>query len=104
MNISPFKLEGFWKKYEFTVPYLLCCSDTEPPGHPLLRKEIAALYSSLSLEAIFTFAEDLVRTQGVLIMSGSVFDFPGNFFRIGFGKQNMSDILKRFESHLQQQG
>lgn len=84
MNIPPFKLEEFWKKYEFTTPYLLCCSDaetwgmdelvsmadpdskklwqsltlgyTEPPGHPVLRQEIASLYSSLTGEDIFTFA------------------------------------------------
>lgn len=53
--------------------------------------------------SVETFAEDLVRTQGVLIMPGSVFDLPGNFFRIGFGKKNMGDILQRFESYLQQQ-
>lgn len=47
------------------------------------------------------FAQDLVKTQGVLIMPGSVFDLPGNFFRIGFGKQNMPDILSRFEKYLQ---
>lgn len=49
------------------------------------------------------FAEELIRTQGVLIMPGSVFDLPGNFFRIGFGRENMPAILKRFESYLQQQ-
>lgn len=54
--------------------------------------------------SVETFAEDLVRTQGVLIMPGSVFDLPGNFFRIGFGKKNMSGILQRFELYLQQQG
>lgn len=50
------------------------------------------------------FAEDLVRTEGVLIMPGSVFDLPGNFFRIGFGKKNMAGILERFESYLHRQG
>lgn len=54
--------------------------------------------------SIETFAEDLVNTEGVLIMPGSVFDLPGNFFRIGFGKKNMPSILERFESYLQQQG
>ena len=29
MKIPDFKLEEFWKKYEFTSPYLLCCSDAE---------------------------------------------------------------------------
>lgn len=54
--------------------------------------------------AVEVFAEDLVRTEGVLIMPGSVFDLPGNFFRIGFGKRNMVGILERFESYLHSQG
>jgi len=49
------------------------------------------------------FAEDLVRSEGVLIMPGSVFDLPGNFFRIGFGKKNMPGILQRFETYLRAQ-
>lgn len=53
---------------------------------------------------IETFAEDLVRTEGVLIMPGSVFDLAGNFFRVGFGKKNMVSILERFESYLHHQG
>jgi aspartate/methionine/tyrosine aminotransferase len=84
MKIPPFKLEEFWKKYEFTAPYLLCCSDaeswklseileladpetrmlweslnlgyTESPGLPLLRKEIAKLYSHIDSEQVLTFA------------------------------------------------
>ena len=131
MKIPDFKLEEFWKKYEFTAPYLLCCSDaetwtlqellaiadedskklwqslalgyTESPGHPLLRQEIARFYSSVKADEILTFAEDLVRTEGILIMPGSVFELPGNFFRIGFGKRNMLSILERFESYLQRQ-
>ncbi len=51
---------------------------------------------------IDTFAKGLVRTTGILIMPGSVFDLPGNYFRIGFGKKNMPDILEKFEAYLQQ--
>ena len=29
MKINNFKLERFFAKYEFTAPYLLCCSDCE---------------------------------------------------------------------------
>lgn len=61
---------------------------------------VLKLLLPLSVE---NFAEDLVRTEGVLIMPGSVFDLPGNFFRIGFGKKNMPSILERFETYLQQQ-
>ena len=84
MKIAPFKLEEFWKKYEFCTKYLLCASDpeswtlqelleladpdsrklwdtlwlgyTESPGHPLLREEIAKLYNTIDSEQILTTA------------------------------------------------
>lgn len=46
------------------------------------------------------FIEKLVEEAGVLIMPGSVFDFSGNFFRIGFGRRSMPEALKRFEQYL----
>lgn len=59
---------------------------------------VLKLLLPISVEA---FAEGLVEREGVLIIPGSVFDLPGNFFRIGFGKKNMPEILKRFESYIQ---
>ncbi len=46
------------------------------------------------------FNEALVEKAGVLIMPGSIFDYPGNYFRIGFGRLNMPEILDRFEQFL----
>jgi len=83
--MKPFKLEEYLTQYEFSAPYLLCCSDaesfgvpeiiamagdaerklwdnlrlsyTEPYGHPLLRAEIAAsLYPGLGAQNILCFA------------------------------------------------
>lgn len=83
MNI--FKLEAFFARYEFSVKYLLCCSDaesfvmsevldmangeekelwsnlrlgyTEYPGLPILRKTVAEeLYSGLGADNILMFA------------------------------------------------
>ena len=80
-----FKLEEYLTQYEFSAPYLLCCSDaesfsmaevlaksshqeqilwhelrlgyTEPHGHPLLRKAIAEqLYPGLHQDNILCFA------------------------------------------------
>ena len=34
-------------------------------------------------------AEALVHKQGVLLMPSRIYDFPGNYFRIGFGRKNM---------------
>lgn len=50
--------------------------------------------------SVETFAEELVEKMGVLIMPGSVIDLPGNYFRIGFGRKNMVQILARFEKFL----
>jgi aspartate/methionine/tyrosine aminotransferase len=92
MRISPFRLERYFAQYEFNTPYLLCSSDceslsvgelmamspqvreefqglwlgyTESQGNPVLRHEIAALYTGLeprnilvhsgAQEAIFLF-------------------------------------------------
>ena len=74
MNLSPFKLERYFAKYEFNTEYLLCSSDceamsiadllaleegaaekfqnvwlgyTESTGSPSLRKEIANIYETI---------------------------------------------------------
>ena len=83
MKIQPFQLERYFAKYEFTAPYLLCCSDcesftvgellqferdaqaafsslwlgyTESQGHPELRAQIAALYQHISPDDILVHA------------------------------------------------
>jgi len=45
-------------------------------------------------------ARELVETRGVLILPGSIFDWPGNHFRIGFGRSDMPQSLARFEDYL----
>ena len=89
MNLSPFKLERYFAKYEFNTEYLLCSSDceamsiadllsmeegagdkfqnvwlgyTESLGSPSLRKEIAGIYSSVQPEdvLVFTGAEEAI--------------------------------------------
>jgi len=50
--------------------------------------------------SVDVFTEQLVKETGVLIMPASVFDDSGNFFRIGFGRKNMPEVLKKFEHFL----
>ena len=50
--------------------------------------------------SIDAFTEQLVKETGILILPGSVFDVPGNFFRIGFGRKNMPEVLEVFERYL----
>ncbi|MFL7812644.1 MAG: aminotransferase class I/II-fold pyridoxal phosphate-dependent enzyme [Anaerolineales bacterium] len=46
------------------------------------------------------FCHQLVTQAGVLLLPGSVFDHPGNHFRIGFGRANLPDALERLETFL----
>jgi len=79
MQISPFKLERYFARYEFQAKYLLSSSDcesltvgdllalepgaaegfqqhwlgyTEPPGAPSLRREISRIYTQISPEQV----------------------------------------------------
>jgi hypothetical protein len=38
-----------------------------------------------------------VDKEGVLLLPGDVYDFPGNHFRLGLGRTNMPEALARLE-------
>ena len=46
---------------------------------------------------INTFTEELVDKEGVLLLPGTVYDYPGNYFRLGFGRKDMPEALTRLE-------
>jgi aspartate/methionine/tyrosine aminotransferase len=46
------------------------------------------------------FCHDLVVEAGVLLLPGTIYDDPGNHFRIGFGRKNLPEGLKRLEAYL----
>ena len=84
MRIADFALERYFARWEFAAKHLLCASDvqafpmaellaladdetralwdglhlgyTESTGHPLLRREIAALYETIEADEVLTFA------------------------------------------------
>jgi len=51
-------------------------------------------------EDVNDFCKDLVEDAGVLLLPGTLYDDPGNHFRIGFGRQNFPDALARLEQYL----
>jgi DNA-binding transcriptional MocR family regulator len=83
-RLPDFELERFFARWEFTAPYLLCVSDieglkltellsladeesrnlwnglslgyTESTGLPVLRQEIATLYTGVTPDDVLTFA------------------------------------------------
>jgi aspartate/methionine/tyrosine aminotransferase len=46
------------------------------------------------------FAARLVEREGVLILPGSRFGYPGDHFRLGFGRADMTEALAGFEREL----
>lgn len=46
------------------------------------------------------FADDLVSREGVMILPGTVYDYPGNHFRIGFGRRDFPDALERLDRYV----
>jgi aspartate/methionine/tyrosine aminotransferase len=96
MEILPFKLERYFAQYEFNTRYLLSSSDcdgllmqsllemadgecrklwdelrigyTESLGHPLLRQEIAGLYTGIGLEDVLV----IVPEEGIFIAMQSI--------------------------------
>ncbi|MEO8437949.1 MAG: aminotransferase class I/II-fold pyridoxal phosphate-dependent enzyme [Chloroflexota bacterium] len=110
MRIADFALERYFARWEFAVEHLLCASDvqaypmaellaladdetralwdglelgyTESTGHPLLRREIAALYETIEPDEVLTFAgaeEAIFCLTNVLLGSGdrAIVTWPG---------------------------
>jgi hypothetical protein len=113
---TPFALERYFAEYEFSAPHLLCCSDAEPvslkqtlaladaecrglwdtlslgytesQGHPLLRKEVAALYPpSLAPEGVLIGAPQELIFLGLSAMLDKgdhvICTWPGSVCRLG---------------------
>ena len=100
MKLKPFQLERYFAQYEFTAPYLLCCSDceslsvgdllkfeqnaqdkllslwlgyTESLGSPELRTQVASLYKKTSIENIIVHAgaeEAIFNFMNVVLDAG----------------------------------
>lgn len=110
MRIADFALERYFARWEFNARFLLCASDvegypmrelldladdegralwdglrlgyTESTGHPLLRREIAALYETIDPAEVLTFAgaeEAVFCLMTVLVGEGdhAIVTWPG---------------------------
>ena len=47
------------------------------------------------------FCRNLMQQKSILLLPGNVFDYPGNHFRIGFGRSDFSLVLRELESGLE---
>jgi aspartate/methionine/tyrosine aminotransferase len=49
---------------------------------------------------IEAFCHDLVTRAGVLLLPGTMYSYPGNYFRIGFGRQNLPEAVATLDQYL----
>lgn len=50
--------------------------------------------------SIDSFVEDLIAKAGVLLLPGSVYDYPGNYFRLGFGRKDVPEVVTHLERYI----
>jgi aspartate/methionine/tyrosine aminotransferase len=89
-NLS--RLDRFFADWKGTLEW------TRPRAGTIAFPRFAEGASSDSLAA------ELVEERGVLILPGSIFDWPGPHFRIGLGRKNLPEALGRFEEFLERRG
>jgi aspartate/methionine/tyrosine aminotransferase len=117
--MKPFKLERYFSKYEFNVPYLMCASDFEPltqqellamadaetsklwqnlslaytetAGHPLLRQAIAGLYEKIVPEQVLVLAPE----EGIFIALQALLAPGDHVVAIWPGYQSLHEIPRQ---------
>jgi aspartate/methionine/tyrosine aminotransferase len=55
-----------------------------------------------TVEDTTAFCEELVREAGILLAPSALFQYGHNHIRIGFGRENLPDVLARFGDYLEQ--
>ena len=119
MRIDDFELERFFARYEFAVRHLLCASDvegwpmadllaladdetaglwrdlrlgyTESLGHPLLRREIAALYETASEDDVLVFS----GAEEAIFVLANVLLGPGDHAIVGWPSyQSLHEVAR----------
>lgn len=49
---------------------------------------------------VVEFCERIVEEKSIMIVPGEIFDYSGNYFRIGLGRDNFKEILNELEEYL----
>ena len=80
------RLDAFFAAWEGTFDWV------RPRGGSIGFPRLSA---DVSVDA---FVAELVETEGVLLLPGSVFDHPGNHFRVGFGRTDLPVALERLDA------
>ena len=124
MKISPFKLERYFAKYEFSAPYLLSCSDcealrldelltmadehslnlwnnltlgyTDSQGSPILREEIAKIYKTIKPDEVLVITPE----EGIFIAMNNMLEKGDHIITTFPGYQSLFEIANSIGCHV----
>ena len=83
-------LESFFKKHTHLLGWQ--APKAGPIAFPELKSEITT----------DKFCLDLVEQKSVMLLPSHVYDFPGNYFRIGFARKNLPQALEKLDEFVQE--
>jgi len=81
--------DRFFDKYKY-----LFCYNRQQAG-PIAFHQISID------KPIDDFCNQLVKNSGVLLLPGTVYDYPGKYFRMGYGRADFEESLRHFEAYLE---
>ena len=55
----------------------------------------------LGTGSVEDFCQAVLANVGIMIVPGSIFDYPGGYFRIGLGRKNLGDVLEHLDDFLE---
>ncbi len=53
----------------------------------------------LGTGSVENFCQDILAKEGIMIVPGSIFDYPGGYFRIGLGRKNFGEIIEHLDDY-----
>ena len=53
----------------------------------------------LGTQPVEQFCQSVLEEQATLIVPGNMFDFPGNYFRVGLGRKNFGEVLEHLDEY-----
>ena len=81
-------LDNFFNKYQNLFEWNKPRAGTI--AFPKLKNENSSL----------KFCQKVVKEAGIMILPSTVYDFGDKHFRIGFGRENMPEVIGKFEEFL----
>ncbi|MBI4990927.1 aminotransferase class I/II-fold pyridoxal phosphate-dependent enzyme [Candidatus Gottesmanbacteria bacterium] len=81
-------LDGFFKEYSHLFSWIRPKAGTV--AFPRINRDIDS----------YDFCEKMVKEASIMLLPSSVYDYDHKHFRLGFGRENMPEVLEKFKQYI----